>query len=151
MLRSLCGQPTLLSEHTLSVRPSVRLSVPPSGLALSPRSPSLRYAIRESGSKVKIFKNFKEKKTFKPEFGADSIFGGQLLGVVASGSLSFYDWDSQELVRRIEIVVKHVSTLSLTPSSCQPLLARGTPQGKLGLPQVMLRPAQPTLTSPFSP
>jgi hypothetical protein len=33
---------------------------------------SLRYAIRESNSIVKIFKNFKEKKSFKPDFGAES-------------------------------------------------------------------------------
>lgn len=30
-----------------------------------------RYAIRESNSIVKIFKNFKEKKSFKPDFGAE--------------------------------------------------------------------------------
>lgn len=30
-----------------------------------------RYAIRESTSIVKIFKNFKEKKSFKPDFGAE--------------------------------------------------------------------------------
>lgn len=29
------------------------------------------YAIRESSSLVKIFKNFKESKTFKPDFGAE--------------------------------------------------------------------------------
>lgn len=58
---------------------------------------------------MKIFKNFKEKKSFKPEFGAEGIFGGHLLGVRASNSLSFYDWDSLELIRRIEILVRHVS------------------------------------------
>ena len=58
---------------------------------------------------MKIFKNFKEKKSFKPEFGAEGIFGGHLLGVTSSNSLSFYDWESLELVRRIEIGVKHVS------------------------------------------
>lgn len=30
-----------------------------------------RYAIRD-GNKIKIFKNFKERKSFKPEFGAES-------------------------------------------------------------------------------
>ena len=30
-----------------------------------------RYAARD-GSKVKIFKNFKERKSFKPDFGAES-------------------------------------------------------------------------------
>lgn len=68
-----------------------------------------RYAVRESSTRIKIFKNFKEKKAFKPELGADGIFGGNLLGVRSSNSLSFYDWESLELVRRIEIVSKSVS------------------------------------------
>ena len=68
-----------------------------------------RYAVRESSTRVKIFKNFKEKKAFKPEYGADGIFGGHLLGVRSSNSLSFYDWESLELIRRIEIVARSVS------------------------------------------
>ncbi|CAI8053736.1 Coatomer subunit beta' [Geodia barretti] len=69
---------------------------------------SSEYAIREGTSRVKIFKNFKEKKSFKPEFGAEGIFGGHLLGVTSSNSLTLYDWESLELIRRIEISVKHV-------------------------------------------
>lgn len=64
---------------------------------------SSEYAIRESGSTIRIFKNFKEKKQFKPESSADGIFGGYLLGVKSVAGLSFYDWDTLELVRRIEI------------------------------------------------
>uniref|UniRef100_A0AAX7TX01 Coatomer subunit beta' n=1 Tax=Astatotilapia calliptera TaxID=8154 RepID=A0AAX7TX01_ASTCA len=69
---------------------------------------SSQYAVRESNSVVKIFKNFKEKKTFKPEFGAEGIFGGFLLGVRSNSGLAFYDWESSELIRRIEIQPKHV-------------------------------------------
>ncbi|CAH1133917.1 unnamed protein product [Ceutorhynchus assimilis] len=64
---------------------------------------SSEYAIRESGSTIRIFKNFKEKKQFKSETSADGIFGGNLLGVKSVAGLSFYDWESLELVRRIEI------------------------------------------------
>ena len=32
---------------------------------------SSQYAIRDGSSIVKIFKNFKEQKSFKPEFGAE--------------------------------------------------------------------------------
>jgi coatomer subunit beta' len=42
---------------------------------------SSEYAVRENASTVKLFKNFKEKKTFKPDFGAEQIFGGFMLGV----------------------------------------------------------------------
>uniref|UniRef100_A0A3Q0R2I5 Coatomer subunit beta' n=1 Tax=Amphilophus citrinellus TaxID=61819 RepID=A0A3Q0R2I5_AMPCI len=69
---------------------------------------SSQYAIREGNSVVKIFKNFKEKKAFKPDFGVEGIFGGLLLGVRSNSGLAFYDWDNSELIRRIEIQPKHV-------------------------------------------
>ncbi|PSN49934.1 Coatomer subunit beta' [Blattella germanica] len=69
---------------------------------------SSEYATREGSSTVKVFKNFKEKKAFKPEFGAEGIFGGYLLGVRSVTGLAFYDWDTLELVRRIEIQPRHV-------------------------------------------
>ncbi|XP_055502399.1 coatomer subunit beta' [Leucoraja erinacea] len=69
---------------------------------------SSEYSIRESNSVVKIFKNFKEKKSFKPDFGAEGIYGGFLLGVRSISGLAFYDWDSTELVRRIEIQPKFI-------------------------------------------
>lgn len=68
-----------------------------------------RYAVRESSFKLKIFKNFKEKKLLKPVLGCEGIYGGSLLGVRSSNALSFYDWESTELIRRIEILVKQVS------------------------------------------
>ncbi|CAB1348140.1 unnamed protein product, partial [Coregonus sp. 'balchen'] len=77
---------------------------------------SSEYATRESTSMVKIFKNFKEKKSFKPDFGAEGIHGGFLLGVRSVSGLAFYDWENTELVRRIEIQPKHRSNPPLTPS-----------------------------------
>ena len=38
------------------------------------------------------------------------IFGGSLLGIRSSNRLSFYDWESLELIRRIEISAKLVRT-----------------------------------------
>ncbi|KAM9359150.1 coatomer subunit beta'-like [Symphorus nematophorus] len=69
---------------------------------------SSQYATREGNSMVKIFKNFKQKKAFKPDFGAEGIFGGFLLGVRSNSGLAFYDWESAELIRRIEIQPKHI-------------------------------------------
>uniref|UniRef100_A0A2S2P3V5 Coatomer subunit beta' n=1 Tax=Schizaphis graminum TaxID=13262 RepID=A0A2S2P3V5_SCHGA len=66
------------------------------------------YAIRENSSTIKVFKNFKEKKSFKPEGGADGIFGGYLLGVKSVTGLALYDWENGNLVRRIETQPKHV-------------------------------------------
>jgi coatomer subunit beta' len=67
-----------------------------------------QYATREGSTSVKVFKNFKEKKSFKPEYGAENIYGGALLGVRASNSLAFYDWESLDLIRRIEISPKNL-------------------------------------------
>uniref|UniRef100_A0A7N6AEM6 Coatomer subunit beta' n=1 Tax=Anabas testudineus TaxID=64144 RepID=A0A7N6AEM6_ANATE len=69
---------------------------------------SSQFAIRESNSMVKIFKNFKEKKAFKPDLGCEGIFGGFLLGVRSNSGLAFFTWESFELIRRIEIQPKHI-------------------------------------------
>ncbi|CAB1349202.1 unnamed protein product [Coregonus sp. 'balchen'] len=60
---------------------------------------SSEYATRESTSMDKIFKNFKEKKSFKPDFGAKGIHGGFLLGVRSVNGLAFYNWENTELVQ----------------------------------------------------
>ncbi|XP_052225697.1 coatomer subunit beta'-like isoform X7 [Dreissena polymorpha] len=71
------------------------------------------YAIREGNSMVKIFKNFKELKTFKPDFGCEGIHGGNMLGVRSVSGLAFYDWETTDLVRRIEISPKNTKWLGL--------------------------------------
>ncbi|CAB4057418.1 COPB2 [Lepeophtheirus salmonis] len=54
----------------------------------------------------KILKEFlrilKEKQSLKPEFGIESIYGGCMLGVKSPSGLAFYDWETLELIRRIE-------------------------------------------------
>ena len=76
---------------------------------------SSEYAVRENASTIKLFKNFKEKKTFKPDFGAEAIYGGHFLGVKSPSGLAFYDWESQSLIRRIEITPKQVIILVNKP------------------------------------
>ena len=61
------------------------------------------YAVRESPTRVKVFKNFKEVAAFKPGVAAEGLFGGALLCVRAADALLFYDWDDQRLVRRVEV------------------------------------------------
>ncbi|XP_067946243.1 coatomer subunit beta'-like [Watersipora subatra] len=69
---------------------------------------SALYATREGTTNVKLFKNFKEIKSFKPDYGAEGIYGGSMLGVKSASGLAFYDWESTDLVRRIEIAPKLV-------------------------------------------
>ncbi|KAI9311723.1 coatomer WD associated region-domain-containing protein [Dichotomocladium elegans] len=68
------------------------------------------YAVRESTSRVKIFKNFKERVGLLPKlnYAAEGIFGGALLGVRSNGFLNFYDWETGAVVRRIDVDAKQV-------------------------------------------
>ena len=66
------------------------------------------YAVRESTSKIKLFKNFKEVKSFKPSFSAEGLFGGQLIAVKSKDFLCFYDWEDTRVIRKIDIAAKSV-------------------------------------------
>ncbi|XP_078428551.1 coatomer subunit beta'-1 isoform X2 [Wolffia australiana] len=67
------------------------------------------YAVRESTSKVKIFsKNFQEKKSVRPAFSAERIFGGSLLAMCSNDFICFYDWAECRLIRRIDVNVKNL-------------------------------------------
>lgn len=70
--------------------------------------PLYRYAARDSSSRVKLFKNFKEKSPISTSYSAEGIFGGSLLGIKSSSFLVFYDWETGGCVRRIDVVAKNV-------------------------------------------
>eukprot|EP00981_Chlorochromonas_danica_P000867 scaffold211_cov168-Ochromonas_danica.AAC.8 len=63
------------------------------------------YAIRESISRVRTFKNFKDNKQISlPVSSADGIFSGHCLGVKGPDCVLFYTWDEGVLVRKIDVV-----------------------------------------------
>lgn len=66
------------------------------------------YATREASSKVKIFHEFKEFKTVRPNSTPTMIFGGHLLGMRSNEFIDFYDWNNGHIIRRIEVVPKQV-------------------------------------------
>ncbi|RCN50408.1 WD domain, G-beta repeat protein [Ancylostoma caninum] len=66
------------------------------------------FAVRESATSVKIKKNFKEFKQIRTDVVMDGIDGGPLLAARSANSLCFYDWETAQMVRRIEIAAKHV-------------------------------------------
>lgn len=89
----------------------VRTCRPSAPAASSRCSPRLTFArllchvcplCEQSTSRVKVFKNFAEHRSFRPPFAAEGIFGGALLGVRSSDQVTFYDWDSGTVVRRID-------------------------------------------------
>ncbi|KAI0132949.1 coatomer WD associated region-domain-containing protein [Xylariales sp. AK1849] len=67
------------------------------------------FAVRESTTSIKVYKNFVEKTGgLDVPFQADGLTGGVLLGVKGQGGVSFYDWATGGLVRRIEVEPKQV-------------------------------------------
>jgi coatomer subunit beta' len=67
------------------------------------------YAIRESTSKIKIFsKTFQERKSIRPTFSAEGIYGGALLAVRSNDFVCFYDWAECRVIRRIDVRVKNI-------------------------------------------
>lgn len=67
------------------------------------------FAIRESATSVKVYKNFVEKPGgLDVGFQADGLSGGVLLGVKGQGGISFFDWATGGLVRRIEVEPRQV-------------------------------------------
>lgn len=56
----------------------------------------------ESGA-IKVFRNFVEDKSFKTTFTNEGLFGGKLLGVKSRDFLVFYDWDTLNVIRRIDV------------------------------------------------
>ncbi|PIA65170.1 hypothetical protein AQUCO_00100570v1 [Aquilegia coerulea] len=67
------------------------------------------YAARESTSRIKLFsKNFQEKKSIRPTFSTERIFGGILLAMCSNEFICFYDWTECRLIRRIDVNVKNL-------------------------------------------
>ncbi|TYZ67547.1 hypothetical protein PybrP1_002716 [[Pythium] brassicae (nom. inval.)] len=68
------------------------------------------YVVRESASRLVLFKNFKEHKAERPRaVAADGLFGGAgAVGVKGSDCVAMYDWDELRLIRKIDVAVKRV-------------------------------------------
>mmetsp|Transcript_15386 Transcript_15386/g.23181 ORF Transcript_15386/g.23181 Transcript_15386/m.23181 type:complete len:1014 (+) Transcript_15386:125-3166(+) len=67
------------------------------------------YAVRESISRVKIFKNFKEHKQISIAISsAEGIYGGTCLAVRGPDCILFYDWEEGEFLRKIDVVPRNV-------------------------------------------
>ncbi|KAM3726373.1 putative coatomer subunit beta' [Dirofilaria immitis] len=66
------------------------------------------YAVRESASSIKIFRNFKEVRTLLPDMIMEGIEGGPLIAARSVNALCFFDWETGSLIRRVEISAKHV-------------------------------------------
>lgn len=67
------------------------------------------YATRLGTSDIRVYnKMFKERKSMRPTYAAEAIFGGALLGVCGKDFICFYDWEDLQLVRRIDVEARGV-------------------------------------------
>ncbi|CAD6983728.1 unnamed protein product [Tilletia controversa] len=79
------------------------------GFGFAWASDSNTYAVKESDSKIKVFKNFKERPNLIPiGYKIVDVKGGNLLGVIGTGFVCFYDWESGALVRRIDVDARNI-------------------------------------------
>ena len=67
------------------------------------------YAVRESTSRIKLYKNFKEKTSFKPAVTAEGLYGGALMGVRSGMSVAFHDWEQCRMIQVIDVETPIVS------------------------------------------
>ena len=88
------------------------------GISFAWAPDSNTYAVLESKVKLKMYKNFKEKTggpgsgaTMKGagSFAVEQLYGGPLLGARGNGFVVFWDWETGEIVRRIDVDAKNVS------------------------------------------
>ncbi|EIM88049.1 coatomer protein [Stereum hirsutum FP-91666 SS1] len=68
------------------------------------------YAVLEGKLKVRVYKNFRERggpgMKGAGSWGIESLHGGTLLGARGNGFVLFWDWESGEIVRRIDVESK---------------------------------------------
>lgn len=77
------------------------------GFAWAPDSST--YAVRETGPRVRVYRNFKERPGHvRIGYTTDGIWGGTLLCVKGMGFVVFYDWETGSIVRRIEVEARAV-------------------------------------------
>lgn len=56
-----------------------------------------------------------EKKSIRPTFSAERIYGGTLLAICSNDFICFYDWGECRLIRRIDVNVKVRETYRAQP------------------------------------
>ncbi|CAL1699921.1 unnamed protein product [Somion occarium] len=70
------------------------------------------YAVLEGRLKLRVYKNFRERTGAGMKgagsWSIDGIHGGTLLGARGSGFVIFWDWETGEIVRRIEADAKNI-------------------------------------------
>ena len=92
-----------------------------SGSSFAWAGDSNTYAVLEGKLKVRMYKNFRERSGAGMKgagsWAIESLHGGVLLGARGPGFVVFWDWETGEVVRRIDVDSKNVSDLKRRSSS----------------------------------
>ncbi|KAK0243454.1 coatomer protein [Armillaria nabsnona] len=82
------------------------------GISFAWAPDSNTYAVLENRVKLRIFKNFRERGSAGMKgvgsWSMDGIHGGTLLAARGSGFVMFWDWESGEIVRRIDVEAQNI-------------------------------------------
>jgi coatomer subunit beta' len=80
------------------------------------------YAVLESRTKVRVYKSFKERSGAgmkgSGSWAIEGLHGGTLLAARGNGFVVFWDWESGEIVRRVDVDAKNVSKVAVILISC---------------------------------
>jgi len=78
---------------------------------------SNKYAVQEGKWKIKVYRHFREKKDGASEgvgaLSIEGVGGGPLLSVRRGAIVVFWDWETGEIVRRVDVEATNVSFVSL--------------------------------------
>jgi coatomer subunit beta' len=82
-----------------------------SGISFAWAPDSNTYAVLESRARLRIYKNFRERPgniKGAATWTLEALHGGTLLGGRGAGFVMFWDWETGEIVRRIDVEAKNV-------------------------------------------
>jgi coatomer subunit beta' len=83
-----------------------------SGTSFAWAADSNTYAIQEGKSKIRVYRSFKERPGFIKSSGTwavEGVHGGTLLAARGTGFVMFWDWETGNVVRRIEVDATNVA------------------------------------------
>jgi len=67
------------------------------------------FATRVGGYDIRVFnKAFNERQSLRPAFSVEGLYGGALIGLRGSDFVAFYDWETLQSVRRIDVVAENI-------------------------------------------
>lgn len=92
------------------------------------------YAVQEGKSRVRVYRNFKERAGLIKSTGGwavEGVHGGTLLSARGNGFVMFWDWETGAVVRRIEVDATNVSGLFCEKHCAEHLRSLGRARERL--------------------